>query len=284
MSLSLDDKLLGEKVHYYCSSSEDEADEGDDSDGGGADDEGSSGHKVVREGNAISPTDMLADGYGPGVTNTGPKGVIKDWREYKRLQTEKREEQERERIQLAKKLTLTCRSHLNDEEEKNEDQKFLEELDELEDEFLKEYRLKRIEEMRKALAEVPKFGKLVTLTSQNFIEEVDGENPGVTIIVHIYDPFVGRCGCSGNVRSGCKCALEGVPALLVYKNKELIGNFIRLKDEFGDDFYASDIESFLQEHGFLPSQDSIRVIRDQHTGEIRGTLQQEGNDSDFDID
>lgn len=44
---------------------------------------------------------------------TGPKGVIKDWREYKRLEVEKREEQERIRNQLAKKLTLTCRSHVS---------------------------------------------------------------------------------------------------------------------------------------------------------------------------
>lgn len=42
-------------------------------------------------------------------------------------------------------------------------------------------------------------------------------------------------------------ALSGVPALLVYKNKELIGNFIRLSDEFGTDIYASDVESFLDE-------------------------------------
>ena len=31
MALSPDDRLLGEKVHYYCSSSEDEDDEGDNS-------------------------------------------------------------------------------------------------------------------------------------------------------------------------------------------------------------------------------------------------------------
>ncbi|BFZ08823.1 hypothetical protein BsWGS_11862 [Bradybaena similaris] len=304
MSLGFDDQLLGEKVHYYCSSSEDEADDGEDSDGG-CDNEGSSGHKAVREGSSTSPTEMMADGYGGGVTNTGPKGVIKDWREYKRLQTEKRAEQERDRVQLAKKLTLTCRSHLNDEQEKNEDEKFLAELEELEDEFLKEYRLKRLEEMRKALAEVPKFGKLIPLTSNNFIEEVDGENPSVTIIVHIYDPSVAACeAMNGSLiclaseyptvkfckisatesRMSFKFAEEGVPALLVYKNKELIGNFIRLRDEFGDDFFAGDIESFLQEHGFLPSQDSIRVIRDSHTGEIRGALQQEDSDSDFDID
>lgn len=43
---------------------------------------------------------------------TGPKGVVKDWREFKRLETERREENERERQAMAKKLTLTCRSHV----------------------------------------------------------------------------------------------------------------------------------------------------------------------------
>ena len=42
-------------------------------------------------------------------------------------------------------------------------------------------------------------------------------------------------------------ATTGVPALLVYKNGELIGNFLRLSREFGDDFYATDVESFLDE-------------------------------------
>ena len=40
---------------------------------------------------------------------------------------------------------------------------------------------------------------------------------------------------------------KGVPALLIYKNKELIGNFIRLSDDLGDDFFASDVEGFLVE-------------------------------------
>ena len=43
---------------------------------------------------------------------------------------------------------------LNDEMEQKEDEKFLEALEDLEDEFLSEYRLQRIEEMRKALESV----------------------------------------------------------------------------------------------------------------------------------
>lgn len=71
---TLDDKLLGEKLHYYCSSSEDEDDE-------------------------RGPTEARTDPDGasapvPGAgANTGPKGVIEDWRRFKQLETEKREEQ-----------------------------------------------------------------------------------------------------------------------------------------------------------------------------------------------
>lgn len=44
-----------------------------------------------------------------------------------------------------------CIIQLDDEREKNNDERFLEELENFEDEFLKEYRQKRIEEMRLAL-------------------------------------------------------------------------------------------------------------------------------------
>ena len=39
----------------------------------------------------------------------------------------------------------------------------------------------------------------------------------------------------------------GCPALLIYKNAELIGNFVRMGDEFGDEFCSSDVENFLLE-------------------------------------
>ena len=73
---TLDDKLLGEKLHYYCSSSEDE---GEDSECGGAGAGPSSG--------LATTTSTEWDGSS---ANTGPKGVIKDWQRFKQLETEKR--------------------------------------------------------------------------------------------------------------------------------------------------------------------------------------------------
>ena len=43
-------------------------------------------------------------------------------------------------------------------------------------------------------------------------------------------------------------ALGGLPAILVYKKGEVIGNFVRLTDEFGDDMYPADVECFLIEY------------------------------------
>lgn len=39
----------------------------------------------------------------------------------------------------------------------------------------------------------------------------------------------------------------GLPALLAYKSGELIGNYVQLLKEFGDEMYATDVESFLIE-------------------------------------
>ena len=80
---TLDDKVLGEKLHYYCSSSEDEHDDDDESGG-------RSGRSEPQPG----PDGAAAPIPGTGA-NTGPKGVIEDWRRFKQLETEKREEQVR---------------------------------------------------------------------------------------------------------------------------------------------------------------------------------------------
>ena len=48
-----------------------------------------------------------------------------------------------------------------------------------------------------------------------------------------------------------KFKISGVPALLVYRSGELVSRFVRLSDTLGEDFYASDLESFLIENGVL---------------------------------
>ncbi|KAF0293868.1 Phosducin-like protein [Amphibalanus amphitrite] len=155
---------------------------------------------------------------------TGPKGVIKDWQRFKQLEAEKRASQSLEKMQLAQKLSLTCR---------------------------------------------PQFGRLVALhTAQQFLDAVDQEHQDVTVIVHLYDERTASCrtmnDCLATISrlqphyKFCKLRAStagvskhfsetGVPALIIYKGGAVIGNFVRLEDELGDDFCSSDLENFLIE-------------------------------------
>ncbi|XP_068967609.1 phosducin-like protein [Bombus flavifrons] len=276
---TLEDKILGEKLHYYCSSSsEDEENDSADSDKETEDEKYS---QIITD--SIEPSFSEWDGTS---SNTGPKGVIKDWQRYKQLQAEKRDEQEKERLQLIKKLSLTCRSSLDEEKEKiMQTDPDLAEL--LTDEFLLQYQKQRMKEM---LARTEKlcFRRVINLeTADQFLEAIDNEDKSVTIVVHIYEPNVPGCeamnGCLISVAENypfvkfCKILgsvaglskhfkKEGVPALLVYKAAQVIGNFVHVTDYLGVDFYASDVEAFLIEHGMLTDKNCVPLItsHDEH--------------------
>lgn len=44
---------------------------------------------------------------------------------------------------------------------------------------------------------------------------------------------------------------SGVPALLIYKGGQMIGNFVKLVDDLSDEFDFADVESFLVENGII---------------------------------
>lgn len=265
---TLEDKILGEKLHNYCSSSEDEADSGS---------EDESPKSVPSEPVAL-PEPNKWEGT---ATNTGPKGVIKDWQRFKQLESEKRAEQEREKILLMKKLTLTCRTSLDDDREKAaENDPELAEL--LDDEFLLEYQKQRMQEMLLINDHTRKFGIVFNLKSgQEFLDAIDKEKQGVTIVVHIYEenieachvmnscfaelcveyPSVKFCKIIGSKAGMSKLfKLSGVPALLVYKSGQLVGNFVRITDDLGNDFTPEEVQGFLIEHGMLLDKNCIPQI------------------------
>lgn len=258
---TLEDKILGEKLHNYCSSSE-------ESDGDSSDiDE--CGPKLVDE--DVSPQPQLNKWEGTS-TNTGPKGVIKDWQRFKQLETEKRAEDERERIALMKKLTLTVQTALDEEKDKIacEDPDLAELFD---DEFLLAYQKKRMEEMLQRHHHKLKFGTVQHLVNgQEYLDAIDKENKHVTVVIHIYEDRVQACkamnACLSDLsqmypevkfctivgsRAGMSMDFKanGVPALLIYKGGQLMGNFVRLSDDLGDEFIAEDVRDYLVQHGML---------------------------------
>lgn len=118
--------------------------------------------------------------------------LFQDWQRFKQLESEKRADQERERLQLIKKLSITCRSALDDEKEKlSETDPDLAEL--LEDDFLLEYQKQRMKEMLMK-ANKFQFGTLINLSSADeFLEAIDKEDKSVTVIVHIYEKNIPAC-------------------------------------------------------------------------------------------
>ncbi|KAJ8942928.1 hypothetical protein NQ318_003812 [Aromia moschata] len=78
---TLEDKILGEKLHNYCSSSEESENENSDS-------EESIKQKAPTEEEYSAPEINKWEGTS---SNTGPKGVIKDWQRYKQLRNRKEE-------------------------------------------------------------------------------------------------------------------------------------------------------------------------------------------------
>ena len=126
---SLDDKFLGEKVDYYCSSSEDEEDKTE-----------------MKPSSQPTPSMQYKAMPHAGKTTvqTGPKGVIEDWKQYRRLKHEEQEKNAAKRDEIIKKLSLTCDPKLDETDGSS--------LDDSDKQFLKWYNQKRILELQQKFA------------------------------------------------------------------------------------------------------------------------------------
>ncbi|XP_063172221.1 phosducin-like protein [Candoia aspera] len=294
---TLDDKLLGEKLQYYYSSSEGEEDS--EKDEGDAE-----SHSVP---DAALPKEVALNSDGSAI-NTGPKGVINDWRRFKQLETEQRQEQCREMERLIKKLSMTCRSHLDEEKDKQQQLQLQEKLNDKlaqhegddDEEFLRRYREQRMEEMRRQLHPGQRFEQVSEiLGGEAFLDTVDKGNKKAPVMVHIYEddvpgsealdgcmlclaaeyPTVKFCRVrSSLIGTSSRFTSNALPALLVYKGGELIGNFIRITDQLGEDFFAADLEAFLQECSLLPEKDAGLFAS------ICNAASHHNEDSDLEID
>lgn len=226
------------------------------------------------------------------------KGVIKDWQRFKQLETEKRDAQERERLELLKKLSITAKTTAEDQKAK-EQAEMEAELEDLlnDDDFLLEFQKQRMKEMLGMSGLLPKFGTLIHLSSgDEFLKAVDDENKNVSVIIHIYEEKFRACRTMNSCLEKlapeyplikfCKILstatqlskqfkTSALPALLVYKNGQIIGNFVRLHDELGDEFYHSDVENFLIEHSLLTDKTLVPIISTLSS-------QQQNNDDDDD--
>ncbi|KAG8436523.1 hypothetical protein GDO86_007578 [Hymenochirus boettgeri] len=226
-------------------------------------------------------------------TNTGPKGVINDWRKFKL------ESEDLEGIPPNKKEILRQMSSPFSKEEKDTKEKFsrkmsmqeYELINDKEDEnCLQKYRKQCMQDMHQRLSFGPKYGYLLELKSgDEFLEAIEKERKSTTVIVHIYADGIKGCEAlnngltclaleyptvkfckikSADTGAGERFSSDVLPTLLVYKAGELISNFISVTENLNEDFFAVDIESYLNEYGLLPERDVQGIVSDNGEGDI----------------
>ncbi|KAL2089462.1 hypothetical protein ACEWY4_014150 [Coilia grayii] len=142
---------------------------------------------------------------------------------------------------------------------------------------LKRYRKSCMQEMHERLSFGPRFEGVHDLADgEAFLEVIEKEHRNTVVVVHIYKVEVKGCAALNDcldclageypTAKFCRISVEAsgagerfsddvLPALLVYKAGELLGNFLAITQSFNEEFFATDVEAFLNEYGLLPEKD-----------------------------
>ncbi|XP_026230969.1 phosducin a [Anabas testudineus] len=217
--------------------------------------------------------------------HTGPKGVINDWRRFKLDSVD-------QTVPQNKRQLLRQMSSPRDDDKERPNRKMSTQEYELiqnEDErCLKRYRKQCMQEMHERLSFGPKFEEVHELESgEAFLDVIEREHRLTPVVVHIYQHGVKGCeqlnsclDCLALEFSSVKfCRIDAVatgagerfssevlPALLVYKAGELLGNFLSVTKHFNEEFFATDVEAFLNEYGLLPEKELTACADDEDDG------------------
>ncbi|KAK5859320.1 hypothetical protein PBY51_020884 [Eleginops maclovinus] len=220
------------------------------------------------------------------VNHTGPKGVINDWRRFKLDSLDQTVPQSK------KELLRQMSSPREDDKERLNRKMSVQEYEMIQEEderCLKHYRKQCMQEMHERLSFCPAFEEVYELESGDaFLEVIENEHRLTLVIVHVYQPGVKGCeqlnsclDCLALEYSSIKfCRIDAVaagaserftpevlPALLVYKASELLGHFLAVTKHFNEDFFATDVEGFLNEYGLLPKKEFTACADDEDEGE-----------------
>ncbi|KRZ09139.1 Phosducin-like protein [Trichinella zimbabwensis] len=260
--VSLEDKILGYVRDNYCSSSESDDEAGDDDDKGCI-----ASNPTVSTSTELPPRTAETSNGGSSV-NTGPKGVLEDWRLYKQMKCKEDLERDKKLVEAAKRLCI-IQQPVEDED------KVFAEL-ENDNDLLKQFAQKRMKELGQKYGHQnsASYGQVFELNHrEDMLNAVDVDSAVTTIFVHIYENEAQGCAAMDECFQALAesypqfkfCRLRasavgmsrefrkaGLPTLQAYKNKDLVLNFVRIIDYLGDEFEAEDVERFLIEYGGLP--------------------------------
>uniref|UniRef100_F1L8F7 Phosducin-like protein n=2 Tax=Ascaris suum TaxID=6253 RepID=F1L8F7_ASCSU len=222
----LDDKILNGKNVGYCSSSEEEEDHGPQ---------------------FVSGEDERQVAVMRGIRNTGPKGVLEDWRSFHNEQKQQQKAKFQEMIAEAKRGMLSGNEEGVDEE-------------------LQRIREERLQQLKDRVASKGKVTEMET--KEQFLSAIE-KCRNALLLIHIYEEAVDGCVTMNSVlcsvaakypqvklarvkssvlKTSATFSSNALPTLQVYYNDALVGNFVRITDHLGEDFTTSQVVAFLYEH------------------------------------
>jgi len=263
-----------------------------------------------------------------GGAATGPKGVIADYKFHQKQNAIRREQHEREVQANINKGSMSS-GWIQRQIEQEEREKFGEvvdeinekksentismkelnkaldehnELDELledDDEFMIQYRQKRLLELKR-IAGRTRYGKLFQIGVNQFVDAIDKEDSRTAVIIHLFQPYHEQCKLMNQylmvlaekyrlAKFLCIISTEAdpnfdeiaLPTLLCYRNKELIANLVRVTDELNtmDNgmFDIEDLENLLLERKALLKDDLLDVSNLSINGPMNGSNSRNGS-------
>nr|XP_055058377.1 phosducin a [Misgurnus anguillicaudatus] len=212
-------------------------------------------------------------------TQTGPKGVIHDWRKFK-LESEDHDSIPPNKRELLRQMSNPKSSYVDDTQEMINRKMSVQEYELIQEEdesCLRKYRKQCMQEMHERLSFAPKFDGVFELENgEAFLEAIEKEHRLTLVVVHIYDDGIKGCDALNNcltclaaeyssvkfcrirafaTGAGERFSDDVLPALLVYKAGELLGNFLSITKHMNEEFFATDVENFLNAYGLLPERE-----------------------------
>lgn len=197
--------------------------------------------------------------------NTGPKGVIADQKDYARRQKYMAESRKLESMDALRRQagelppisqpTPAIQTNLLDSES--------EPSDEDDDEFMKQYRKKRLQALLKTTG--PRFGRVVQMSRAEYVTEVD-EVPATTfVLVHLTVEYLpqsqrmSRClvDFAREYPSIKVCEIdaheakpgyadEALPTIIAYRNTEVFTTLVGICQDIGHAFEVPDVIALLE--------------------------------------
>lgn len=190
---------------------------------------------------------------------TGVKGVLADYRESVALEEAQRQADANFRASVLSRIAVGAKR----EQPLVAEETFQEKSDEDEDdEFMREYRTKRLQELRKSQAR-PAFGKCIDVNGSKFLREIETDDSSTIVVVHLYEPAVSYCVRLNRILDQLAMSMPTIkflrlkasennipidrmtlPILTFYRGGETVDTVAGIADEtqLGEHFNKDDVE------------------------------------------